>query len=85
MPLMKVNGTLVLRCVNHDSGHDEPSADVTTMTQMQDAAGLGTIYPNGTKGNTTVPANVYACAVCGYIELYAARIVDPARWPRSRE
>jgi hypothetical protein len=93
MPVVVRECEPVFRCINHDMhawGELQRTPGRTfepkwsTMTRGSTAL-LSSVTPEGPQRIAViqgdgVPVCVYACRVCGYVELYAALKVEPGLW-----
>ena len=91
MPLIRARDTLELVCINRVAcdPHAPPHDSATTMRTIEGFFALveiaaplkdeqGQILNPSRKGERQVlPARVFRCAVCGYLELYDAQKTAP--------
>jgi hypothetical protein len=90
MPLVMPDGrNVILRCINHQtvqSDHEPAMVEGTTMRAEAEWFSLINVRPPQDNEHARLnpgygqSVRCYVCAVCGYIELYAAEIVDPKTW-----
>ena len=76
--------------------HEPEPGEVTTMRRAEEWNALTLAYPPGHlpfgvhipgpprpvfSGVGGIPVRCFVCRVCGYIEMYAGPIIEPATWP----
>jgi hypothetical protein len=86
VPIVKVDGKAVLRCLNHEHLAESHDSQVEAGTTMQKApwAALMFVEAAGDAGvRTDGKADVVRpliCKVCGYVELYSGAVTEPSTW-----
>lgn len=89
MPIVIKGTKSLLVCANHEHpthiAVDQEStmgADTNSWYVLQSASAPTT--PNGNAnvqlGGLVLGVRPYICHVCGYVELYAAKVIDPGTW-----
>ena len=84
------NGKLpLLRCLNrHTEKHApvEASGGGTTMVRIgPDWGFVPCVEAQGAQTNRGTPVALHVCVVCGYVEMYAGAVLDPAMWASAPE
>lgn len=84
MPIKIHDGKHLLVCLNaHLPSHIEADEGQGTMQRVGGAHAFEAVALDA-RGPTftgqAVPVFLHICAVCGAVETYAARVVDPAAW-----
>lgn len=87
MPIVFIGERVVLVCANQAHPAHAATGKESTMEHPPGWHALMSVTtptPGGAPPNVSVgslvPIKVYACSVCGYIELYAGAITDPNTW-----
>jgi len=92
MPIIIKGAKSLLVCVNHEHPtHLAANKDTTMSTDVGMWFAVQGIVPptNGKVAQfmstgPSLPVRVYSCNLCGYVELYAAGIVEPSVWVYPR-